>query len=251
MAGLATHSGVASNMSIALSLGGYTARIGGDAATQAAAQGLRALCFRAGDRDDDAFDAVSSHGIVTRKSGQLVLAFRLRLLTPHDLPQSYTGTFYDLSPLARTAGPFLELGRLCHKPGAADPNAARLAWAAIGQLADRHNVSMLIGCSSFPGADPGQHTALLAVLRKRYLGPPELRPRRKSDLAVVLPNAPLTRATLPNLLRLYLNMGGWVGDHAVRDPDLDTLHVFTGLAVSEIPEARKQRLRSLAMAAAP
>ena len=50
---------------------------------------------------------------------------------------------------------------------------------------------------------------------------------------------------MPPLLRSYLRMGGWVGDHAVVDGDLDTLHVFTGLEVGAIPAARVRRLRSL------
>ena len=33
-------------------------------------------------------------------------------------------------------------------------------------------------------------------------------------------------------------MGGWVGGHVVTDPDLQTLHVFTGLEVVRVPERR-------------
>jgi L-ornithine Nalpha-acyltransferase len=48
--------------------------------------------------------------------------------------------------------------------------------------------------------------------------------------------------TMPPLLRSYLAMGGWVSDHAVVDRDLNTLHVFTGLEIRAIPEARARRL---------
>ena len=41
-------------------------------------------------------------------------------------------------------------------------------------------------------------------------------------------------------------MGGWVSDHAVIDRDLDTLHVFTGLAIAAIPPHRAAALRALA-----
>jgi len=40
-------------------------------------------------------------------------------------------------------------------------------------------------------------------------------------------------------------MGGWVSDHAVVDRQLKTLHVFTGLSIDAIPEARKRLLRGL------
>ena len=51
---------------------------------------------------------------------------------------------------------------------------------------------------------------------------------------------------MPPLLRSYLALGGWVGDHAVLDRDLGTMHVFTGVEVRRIPAARARALRRLA-----
>ena len=50
---------------------------------------------------------------------------------------------------------------------------------------------------------------------------------------------------MPPLLRTYLLMGGRVSDHAVVDREMETLHVFTGLEIGAIPEARKRLLRAL------
>ena len=50
---------------------------------------------------------------------------------------------------------------------------------------------------------------------------------------------------MPPLLRSYLLMGGRVSDHAVVDHAMNTLHVFTGLEISAIPESRKKLLRAL------
>ncbi|MDP5347697.1 MAG: ornithine-acyl-ACP acyltransferase, partial [Paracoccaceae bacterium] len=62
-----------------------------------------------------------------------------------------------------------------------------------------------------------------------------------------LPSADKRRAmqVMPPLLRTYLMMGGWVSDHAVIDPQMNTLHVFTGLEIRAIPEARKKLLRAV------
>jgi putative hemolysin len=49
---------------------------------------------------------------------------------------------------------------------------------------------------------------------------------------------------MPPLLRSYLAMGGWVSDHAVVDTDLGTLHVFTGLEIRRVPQARALTLRA-------
>ncbi|PRY75605.1 GNAT family N-acyltransferase [Marivita geojedonensis] len=237
---------------VGLSYGGYGARIGPCGDLRRAALALRARAFRDGASDADRFDDDCLHGLVTSPEGLARVAFRLRLLRhPTDLPSSYTGQFYELSPLSALPGPFLELGRVCQSEGPSDLMALRLAWAAIGALVDAQAVQMLIGCSSFPGADSAHHRAALATLRANHLGPAELRPGRVSPNTLDLPQEETPCAPLPHLLRSYLNMGGWVGDHAVRDVQLDTLHVFTGLCVAAIPEPRKARLRALAQAAQP
>jgi len=41
-------------------------------------------------------------------------------------------------------------------------------------------------------------------------------------------------------------MGGWVSDHAVVDPEMGTLHVFTGVEIRAIPATRKRLLRAVA-----
>ena len=67
------------------------------------------------------------------------------------------------------------------------------------------------------------------------------------------PRPDLRRASelMPPLLRTYLLMGGWVSDHAVVDRAMNTLHVFTGLEIAAIPEARKRLLRADAEVRAP
>ena len=247
----ATAAVAALDAGIHLEYAGYRARIGICEDIRAAALTLRALAFRDGTPDHDDFDPVSLHGLVSDGAGVAKVAFRMRVLpTAAALRDSYTGQVYDLSPLAARAGPYLELGRICQGTGTPDIMALRLAWAAIGVSVDRTGASMLIGCSSFPGADPDRHHDALAALRAGHLGPDALRPGQKAPTAIALPEpcGEARTAPLPHLLRSYLNMGGWVGDHAVRDTMLDTLHVFTGLCVGDIPERRKARLRALAQA---
>ena len=41
-------------------------------------------------------------------------------------------------------------------------------------------------------------------------------------------------------------LGGWVSDHAVVDHAMGTLHVFIGVELDNIPEARKWRLCAIA-----
>ncbi len=236
---------------VALRCGSLDARIDHSADTKAQALALRRVAFRKGQRaDEDTFDDACVHSVVRDVTADTTLiAFRLRLLpVADDLHRAYSAGFYDLTPLARDPGPWLEVGRFCQSPAGTNTNALMLAWAAIGLYVDRHGVAMLFGSSSFDGAEPSRHAGSLSRLRAYHLGDARLIPGRVSKHAVGFPVQCNALAPLPPLMRSYLSMGGWVGDHAVQDFDLDTLHVFTGLHVSDIPARRKQKLRAMAQA---
>lgn len=240
--------------------GGLVVRLAEGTADLRRAQALRGLCFRArtaaaGGGDADRFDALSCHVLIEDADGRLLGCFRHRLLRGPDLGDCYTAQHYDLTGLRAYALPMVEVGRFCIHPQVHDPDILRLAWAALARLVEVEGAGLLFGCTSFPGVDPARHAAALALLAARHLAPPRWRPGRRAPEVVALaapPGAPVEggqgQAGLPPLLRSYLAMGGWVGDHAVIDRDLDTLHVFTGLETRRVPPARRRRLRDLAAA---
>ncbi|WP_371079179.1 hypothetical protein, partial [Salmonella enterica] len=100
----------------------------------------------------------------------------------------------------------------------------RLAWAALTRVVDAEGVVVMFGCSSFAGTDPAPYAEGMALLAARHLGPAALRPSAKVNEILTLQGRPQDpkrgMAQLPPLLRTYLAMGGWVGDHAVVDRDL-------------------------------
>ena len=240
------------------SRGAYRARLAASAADQARALALRHLVFRqmrglGGKTDADRFDPLCQHVLVEEAaSGALVACFRsLTLADGRALGQSYSGQVYDLSPLQGMAGPRIEMGRFCLAPDRHDPDILRLAWGAVTRLVDAAGAALLLGCTSFSGADPQRHAAALALLHSAHIGPTALRPLRKPGLKQVTlsgqgADARAGLAALPPLLRTYLGMGGWVSDHAVIDRDLDTLHVFTAVEIAKIPPARARALRAIA-----
>jgi putative hemolysin len=118
---------------------------------------------------------------------------------------------------------------------------------------DEEGVEMLFGCSSFRGTDAQGYLDAFAMLKERHLAPKRWLPRVKAPDVFRFarrlrrkPDARRAMLTMPPLLRSYLAMGGWVSDHAVVDRDLNTLHVFTGLEIRAIPEARARLLRGVA-----
>lgn len=245
----------------------YRVRIAASAADVIAAQRLRHLCFLAARglaaraaseaRDADDLDHDCTHVLIEETAtGRLVCCFRfLHLGDGREIDRSYSARYYELSRLSSFRAPMVEMGRFCVHPDVRDPDVLRLAWAAIARHVDRHGVQMLFGCSSFLGAEAEAHMEAFALLKERHLGPRRWLPRVKAPrvfrfarrLRLRKPDLGVAMRRMPPLLRSYLAMGGWVSDHAVVDPDLDTLHVFTGLEIGAIPPARARLLRSLAV----
>lgn len=252
-------------LSAPLVKGRYVVRFSRDAADIARAQHLRWQAFRAPrggagatvaeGRDADSHDRRCLHVLIEEAcSGALAGCFRLMALADgRAISRSYSARFYDLSGLSRYGAPMAEIGRFCIRPGLHDPDILRIAWGAITRHVDDNGVGLLFGCSSFRGTEWRAHAEAFAALAQSHAAPPQWLPRAKAPEVVDF--APLraghacdpkrAMAAMPPLLRSYLAMGGWVGDHAVVDRDLGTLHVFTGLEIRAIPPGRARLLRAI------
>ena len=242
--------------------GRYSARVAQTDADVALAQALRHLAFVAGRggpargeaREADAFDARCRHVLVEdMATGALVCCFRLLDTAGGGIGESYSAQFYDLSALRGFEGPMIEMGRFCLHPDWHDPDILRLAWGALTRLVDAEGVELLFGCSSFRGTDASAYGDAFAMLRERHLAPKRWLPRVKAPQVFrfaerLRRKADARRAMLamPPLLKSYLALGGWVSDHAVVDPEMNTLHVFTGLEIRKVPPARARLLRAVA-----
>lgn len=248
---------------MALRKGRYEARFAASAADVEAAQRLRHLAFiagsgaapREGGRDADAFDPLCRHVLVEEVgTGRLVCCFRLLPLRDGgEIGRSYAAQYYELSALSAFDGRMVEMGRFCIHPELRDPDILRVAWGAMTRFVDEESVEMLFGCSSFHGTDAQGYLDAFAMLKERHLAPKRWLPRVKAPDVFRFgrrlrrkPDPRRAMLTMPPLLRSYLAMGGWVSDHAVVDRDLNTLHVFTGLEIRSIPEARVRLLRGVA-----
>ena len=245
-----------------LSKGRYRARLAVTPEDLRASQRLRWLCFlvrtgQAGGGDSldaDDLDADCRHVLIADAGGQLVCSLRfLRLSDGSQILRSYSARHYDLGALGRFDGPMVEMGRFCIHPDHRDPDILRTAWAALTRHVDDTGVEMLFGCSSFVGCEPEPHEDAFAMLKERHLAPRRWLPRVKAPrvfrfaraLRMRKPDPKRAMAAMPPLLRSYLAMGGWVSDHAVVDPALKTMHVFTGVEIRAIPPARKRLLDAM------
>lgn len=241
-----------------LTKGAYQARLAQNEADIDTSLGLRSLAFRAGARPDrDAFDALCQHMLITHLPTEtLVCSFRLMpLASGSEIRRSYSAQHYELGALAAYDAPMVEMGRFCIHPDWTDADILRIAWGAMTQFVDRHGIRMLFGCSSFHGTDAEAYLDAFALLNERHIAPRRWLPRVKAPHVFRFarglarfhtPDRKRGLRLLPPLLRTYLLMGGWVSDHAVVDRDLGTLHVFTGLEIAAVPDARARLLRAVA-----
>ncbi len=223
------------------------------------AQKLRTEVFRNNSRviDADTFDQKCSHLLVIDKSNdRVVCVCRILMLeNGNEIESSYSAQFYNLSRLRKIDNPVLEMGRFCVDP---DYQATDIIIIALGTLikyVETNNICFLFGCSSFKGVEETDHQDAFIFLTENHLAPKQYKPFVKAPctfrFAETFRNSKPGRQSfkdslLPPLLRYYVSLGAWVSDHAVKDFDLKTLHVFTGLNIKSIPKHRKKFLTRIA-----
>lgn len=237
-----------------LTRGRYRARFAETPTDVEAAQRLRHQAFRGGAGvDRDLYDALCRHVLVEdTRDAALVCCFRLLPLDDgRAITRCYSAQFYALDALEAFEARMVEMGRFCIAPGRSDPDILRIAWAALTAYVDAEGIEMLFGCSSFQGTEGEAYQDAFALLSERHLAPKRWLPRVKAPQVFrfrgrTTGDRRRGMRLMPPLLKTYLMMGGWVSDHAVVDPDLGTLHVFTGLEIGRIPAARKRLLRAVA-----
>ena len=239
-------------------VGHYRARFASSQKDILAAQTLRYQCFNLSNKfelDVDDFDTVCQHVLIENlETEKLICCYRiLKFDNGENISSSYSSKFYDLKALESYTEPMIEIGRFCIDSEANDPSVVLTAWAALAQIVDQNQTELLFGCSSFEGIEKEKYLDSFALLRDRYMAPDHWRPKIKAAQVFYYSKDLIYKVdkkkallNMPPLLKTYLSMGAWVSDHAVVDLNMKTLHLFTGMEISKIPQSRKQFLLNLA-----
>jgi putative hemolysin len=204
-------------------------------------------------RDSDRFDKFCDHLIVIdhdarnrfgKKKAKVVGAYRLlRSDVAKDRGGFYSASEYDVAPLlARHNGEtILELGRSCVLEQYRGKRTIELLWRGILAYIRHYRIDALIGCASFPGANPLAHATALSFLAHHACADAAWSVRAKSDLHVPMdilareavdPRKALN--ALPPLIKGYLRVGAKFGDGAVIDRKFNTTDVFVVMPVAEM-----------------
>ncbi|PCD75740.1 GNAT family N-acetyltransferase [Pseudothioclava arenosa] len=228
----------------------YETRLARDEADLLAAQRLRYSVFveelggdgpmvdHAARLERDEFDPVYDHLILvdrTRPQGDHVVgAYRL---LPAERAEAfgryYCDAEYDLAPLRASGRKLLELGRSCVHPEHRGGAAMLMLWNGLADYVLAREIEVLFGVASFHGIDPEPLRQPLAWLHHHHLAPPEMRPRARAEHFQpmdLVPEAELDRraamAGMPNLIKAYLRLGGFVGEGAYIDAPFNTTDVL-------------------------
>ncbi len=197
------------------------------------------LVDHAGRFERDAFDPFYEHLVLvdTRKSdaGLDHVVGAYRLLTGAQALESgafYSEGEYDLTPLTSSGRSLLELGRSCVAVEHRGSLALHLLWAGLAEYVRTRDIEILFGVASLHGTDIDALALPLSHLHHAFLAPPELRVRaveasyQPMDLIPIdqIDRVAAMRA-VPQLIKSYLRLGGFVGDGAFIDHAFNTTDV--------------------------
>lgn len=200
--------------------------------------------------DFDAFDDICDHLIVLDKSldgdtpDQIVATYRLlRQEVAEQHSGFYSASEFDIGPMiARHPGKrFLELGRSCVLAPYRTKRTVELLWQGNWAYALKHNLDVMFGCGSFPGAFPEFHALALSFLHHNSLANDEWTVRAASNryrnMDLMPPeavNAKRALMAMPPLIKGYLRLGAMIGEGAVVDHAFGTTDVLIVLPVESI-----------------
>ncbi len=230
----------------------YEIRLARDAQDLRASQRLRYAVFveelggdgplidHEGRLEGDEFDPLYDHLVLIDASkppeslDYVVGAYRLlRSDRAAEIGRFYCDAEYDLAPLRASGRRLLELGRSCVHPDHRGGAAMLMLWNALADYVLAHEIEVLFGVASFHGTDPERLKMPLAWLHHHHLAPEALRPRARPEQFQrmdLLPAGALDRraalAEMPNLIKAYLRLGGFVGEGAFIDRPFNTTDVL-------------------------
>lgn len=187
--------------------------------------------------DYDHFDGFCHHLLVRDSKLGRVVGYT-RLLTSEQARVAggfYSETEFDITPVLKLPGRFLELGRTCVHPDYRNGATIATLWSAIADFVAAQGFDYLIGCPSIPlGDDCREAYAIYALLSRRYLIEEPLRVVPSIPLPPAPAAGPDPDVTLPPLMKAYLRAGARICGEPFLDADFQVADLFILLSVQAL-----------------
>ena len=110
-------------------------------------------------RDFDKYDDMADHLIAVdplRGNGPERIVGTYRMIRQERIPSGqnfYTSGEFDITPILKTGGNLLELGRSCIHPDYRSRAMLQRIWQGISDYNFQYNIDIMFGCASFQGTD--------------------------------------------------------------------------------------------------
>ncbi len=160
----------------------------------------------------------------------------------------YSSGEYDLAAIEAGGRRSVELGRSCIAKSYRGGIALQMLWDGLADYVRSRRIEVLFGVASFHGTDPAPLAQALSFLHHNYLAPAELRatalPDCGVDMDIIAPDRIDRLAAvgqLPQLIKSYLRLGGFVGQGAYVDHNFNTLDVFIVMDTTRLAEKYAKR----------
>ena len=197
--------------------------------------------------DADRFDEFCAHLIVRAWSAGSVVpkvVGTYRVLTPQAALRAggfYSETEFDLHPLAPLRARMAELGRACVDPEWRTGGTILALWSALGRFMISHGLDVALGCASVGLSDGGgEAVELWHRLSATHLAPPERRVRPLRPLPLAHAPLPLAKATVPPLIKGYLNCGAELLGPPAWDRDFNTAELPMLMRFADLPQRHRR-----------
>jgi putative hemolysin len=224
---------------------GYEVRLARSVQEVEAAQALRfrvfnlelqeglAESYRTG-RDEDPFDAICDHLLVTY-AGEVVGTYRLQTgLTAGRNLGYYSASEFDLAPFEAERSRVVELGRACVERGHRRLPVLGLLWRGIAAYARERNGRYLIGCGSLTSQVEADGEAVYRALAGRHLAPPAWQTAPRPEYICASDEATTPPPRVPGLLSAYLSLGAQICGRPAIDREFQTIDFLTLLDLESL-----------------
>ncbi len=227
----------------------YTVRLAAHPRDVLAAQRLRFEVFNlelneglatshALERDEDEFDAVCDHLIVTWGNA-VVGTYRMQTGPSAGARLGYySAQEFDFTPFASIRPQLVELGRACVRRDHRNMNVLGLLWRGIAAYARAQGGRYLIGCSSLTSQDPGLGRAMFRRLSDSLADAP-FRTVPLPDYALPEAQVPDGCPAPPKLLRTYLSLGARICGPPAIDRVFGTIDFLTLIDLNRMTAASR------------
>lgn len=201
--------------------------------------------------DVDGYDDLSdSILVIDQSNNEIAGTYRIATMETVKGGRFLTEDEYNIDELKASKDGFVELGRAVVHPDYRNPLVIQLLFLGIYQYAVEHNCRYFIGLCSFHGHTPSDYAHGFSMLKRDYLCTKFNLPAVANGFSLKfledekIDNA-RAKKEIPNLLRMYLNLGHKVSSEGSIDYNFNSCDVLIIMDSHEINMRYLERLMKI------